>query len=339
MLGSRLNITKFNIEFKNNHDCFTELTPRIIQPLKALNVLEGENFELVVTYTPRDKIPKWYLNNQVLEDNDNFAITTQHGASRLQVYNANKKKVGKYEVIVENDNILAKTACSVKLTKNIEENTVLPPVFVRALQPNKVSLGTIVLLETEVVSNPCASFQWFIDTNEINSLIKQNKLSNVYVSHNENVSCLCIENISKDLIGVVTCRAENFAGSVSTSGSLILEEQTCIDGDAPLVLAPLETTTVMDGERISLNCKILGRPWPKIDWFHNEKLIETARDITISRQKSGLCEIHIKEAFPEMAGIYKCTASNQFGKCSTECILNIEGSRINFYYLYICMLS
>lgn len=298
----------------------------------AKNVLENADFELVVLFEAEDDCKvTWFRNNQLVEPRDDCIIKTEKGKSSVYVSDTNKSKIGKYEVVIESKDKTIKAACSVKLTKSFDEGQVQPPEFIRPLYPKEIRLGDILLMEAEVISSPCASFQWFINTKEVTSHAKENKLNNIYVTNRENVSCLCIENITEDLIGIITCRAENFAGSVSCSTSLILLGEENISellGQSPKFVMPLESATIMDGEPINLTCQVTGIPWPKIQWYHDDKCIQKARDITFARQESGLCGVCIKEAFPEMSGKYKCVATNSFGSSSTECIVNVEGSRL-----------
>lgn len=239
-----------------------------------------------------------------------------------------KKKIGKYEVVIEKGDNIVKSASSIKLFQSKNE-LVEPPTFIKVLAPTGVRLGDIVLLEIEVISQPLASFQWFIGNKDIISYTKENKVHNIYITNKENVSCLCIENMTPELFGIITCRAENFGGSVACSSSLYLikddDDETI--GQAPKFLSHLKPTVVMDGDPILLQCTIKGDPFPKVNWYRNGKLIEWARDIVIGRQKSGLNEICIKEAFPEMSGNYSCVATNNFGTSSSECVVTVEGSR------------
>lgn len=299
-----------------------------------MNILENSTLELIVVFEPADdNIVKWYRNNQLLEQSDDCDIHTENGISTIKVQKVDKKKVGKYEVIVEKNNVVAKSGSSIKLLKSFDEDQILPPVFIKPLRPKTVILGEIVLLEAEVISSPTASFQWFIDTREVTTYAKQNKLTNIYVTDRENVSCLCIENVSKDFLGVITCRAENFAGSVSCSASLLEQHDQEFTGQAPVIITPLDSVLIMDGEPIKLSCKIKGQPWPQIDWYHDNTPVQRARDITVARQESGLCELCIKEAFPEMSGIYRCVATNDFGSCCCECTVEIEGSDENSTFI------
>lgn len=317
------------------------MEPIIVEPIKAINVLEKGAFELTVTYEPGDdnKV-KWYRNNQTLEPSEDCIICIDSEKSTIKLKNVDKKKVGKYEVIIENKNLVVKSASSVKLIKSLNEDQIVPPIIIRPLHPKRVVLGEIVLLEVEVISSPTASFQWFIDTRDVTSYVKQNKLTNIYITNRENISCLCFENITEEILGVITCRAENFAGSVSCSASLIVEKQNKErTGQAPIILSPLEPLTIMDGEPIALSCKIMGEPWPKIDWYHDGTPVQRARDIAVARQESGLCELCIKEAFPEMTGTYCCVATNEFGSCSSECTVLVEGSDEIYNFFCACNIS
>lgn len=304
-------------------------------------MLENDTLELYITFEPHDiHNLTWFRNNKPLK-NDDCEIENSEGFSKIKVLNVDKKKVGRYEVIIEKNNVIAKSASSIKLLKPNEDTGIEPPVFTRLLRPTKVCLNDILMVETEVMSNPCASFQWFIGTTDIASFSKQHKLDNICITTKNNVSCLCIENVNKDFIGLITCRAENVAGSVSCSATMLLKdgEEPKI-GDAPTVVSPLNPITVMDGEPIELTCKITGTPWPQVDWYHDEGLIKKARDVVMARQQSGLCEIRIKEAFPEMSGTYKCVATNEFGSCSTECLVDVEGSSsIGFHASFYCMFT
>lgn len=302
--------------------------PIIIESIKAINLSENNDFELCMVYeAAKDCEVKWYQNNHLLEPTDNCIIETKNGKSTIKIRYVDKKKVGKYEAVIQSNGKIVKTAGSVKLIKPTDELEIMPPVFIRPVRSKEAYLGDIVLIESEVISSPSASFQWFLDTREVTSYTKEHKLNHIYVTTKDNISCLCIEKITSDLAGIVTCRAENFAGSVSSSATLTLREKEPYEhGGAPVFTKPLQPTIVMDGEPIVLSCEVLGQPWPKIEWSHNGNVIQKARDIAFARQESGLCELLIKEAFPEMEGYYSCTATNDFGSSNSECVLTVEGS-------------
>lgn len=303
-----------------------------------MNIPENSDVELFVSYQASDdQKVSWYCNNKPLEPSDDCIIQTESDHSRIKIKSADKKKVGKFEVVIQSNNLITKSASTVKIVKPSDEQEIIPPVFIRPVHSKEVTIGALELFETEVKSIPNASFQWFIGTKDVISYAKENKLKSIYVTNKDNVSCLCIENMTPDLVDIITCRAENFAGSVSCSASLVTLDKTAeIVGYAPEIIEPLQSALIMDGEPIVLTCKVKGVPWPKIDWYQDKKLLEKARDVAVARQESGLCELNIKEAFPEMSGTYECVATNVYGSCVTECIVTVEGSEV--VPAYDCML-
>lgn len=305
-----------------------------------MNVSEKSDFELMVCFEAAgDNEVKWYRNNQLLEPSEECSIQTVNGTSTIKMHSVDKKKVGKYEVVIQSNNMIVKSGSSVKLSKTETEEKIEPPAFIRPLRPAMAVIGDVLLLQAEVVSSPCASFQWFVDTKDIAAYAKENKLQNVFITNRNNVSCLCIENVSNDFGGVITCRAENFAGSVSSSALVEIRElaQRATTGEAPVFTHPLEDTTVMDGEPIVLTCTVQGKPWPKVEWCQKGKPIQRAKDVTIARQESGICELCLKEAFPEMAGSYCCIATNEFGSASCECVVLVEGSQLVATLIIACI--
>lgn len=311
-----------------------------MEPLKALFIPENYELELNVEFEANEDCRiQWYRNNQILDSNEDCAIVIEKDRSVIKIKDVNKKKIGKYEVVIESANKIVKSASTVKLLKNTDDDYVQPPKFVKTIKPISVNMNDIVVIDATVDSNPPASFQWFIGTKEVTLLAKEQKLDNIYVRTCDNSSSLCIENINNDFKGIITCRAENFGGSVSCSASLEINEvEIDSDGFPPAIVVPLESTIVMDGDSIILNCVVTGVPIPKINWYHNKTQLKKARDIQFARQGSGICELKIKEAFPEMSGVYSCTAINKYGRCTSECVVTVEGRIIN-KSLIICMIK
>lgn len=302
--------------------------PVIKEPLKAIHIEEKSDFELSVAFeNVDDSNVQWYHNNQPLEQNDTCMIKTEKGRSTIKISDANKKKVGKYEVVIEKDNKLVKSGSSVKLHKPSEEEEILPPSFTELLRPTAAQLGAPLLLQTAVRSLPVASFTWFLGNREIKQFASENKLDDIYVTTENNASCLYIESLREDALGTITCRAENFAGSVSCSASLA-EAAVVTDaaGCAPTVRAPLEQVRVMDGDTIELECAFSGSPAPRVHWHRDGGTLLRARDLAFGRWADGLCHLTVREAFPEMTGTYRCTATNDYGSCATECHVTVEGT-------------
>lgn len=138
-----------------------------------------------------------------------------------------------------------------------------------------------------------------------------------------------------------TCRAENVAGSVTSTATVnILEpfdtEETT-ELISPRFIEKVESVRLMDGEKLVLTAKVHGVPIPKVEWHHNGDNIEESKDIFTQQDNSGQCVLTIKEVFPEDAGEYVCVAKNKIGEALSRCIVTVDGE-ILFYAKFFVVL-
>lgn len=151
----------------------------------------------------------------------------------------------------------------------------------------------------------------------------------------DNKSVLMIKEVKPEFTGTYTCRAENVAGSVTSTATVDLEEipwEKTIELMSPTFVKRLSPIRVMDGESVNMTCVVHGKPIPKVEWFHDNKLIKEGKQITVCQDSEGICNLAINEVFPEDAGEYTCQAINQVGEaiCSTSLI--IDGNKISHLF-------
>ncbi|KRT83113.1 Immunoglobulin, partial [Oryctes borbonicus] len=91
----------------------------------------------------------------------------------------------------------------------------------------------------------------------------------------------------------------------------------------PRFVKQLSPVRVMDGENVTFTCKVVGKPIPKTEWFHNNQPVREAKDVIVSQDTEGVCMLSISEVFPENAGEYTCQAVNKIGEaiCKTSLIV------------------
>lgn len=82
--------------------------------------------------------------------------------------------------------------------------------------------------------------------------------------------------------------------------------------------------TVTEGESVTLECQIGGRPTPGVMWFREDYQIESSIDFQTSYTE-GIARLLIREAFAEDSGRFSCTATNEAGTVSTSCYLLVKG--------------
>lgn len=106
----------------------------------------------------------------------------------------------------------------------------------------------------------------------------------------------------------------------------------------------------MEGESVTLECRISAYPAPTVAWYREDYHIESSIDFQITFE-AGVARLVIREAFAEDSGKFTCTASNEAGSVSTSCYLLVQGKygekwRADFlggwsvkYYCYISIIS
>lgn len=144
----------------------------------------------------------------------------------------------------------------------------------------------------------------------------------------ENRSVLLVKEIKPEFAGTYTCRAENVGGSVTCTATVNLLDTTWEEATeliSPTFVKRLSPARVMDGESVNLTCVVQGKPTPKVEWYHDDKLIKEGKEITILQDTEGVCSLAIMEVFPEDAGQYTCRAVNPIGEAVCTSSLVVEG--------------
>lgn len=302
--------------------------PKIIKPVQAVVVKPEETIILEAEFesTPKAEIC-WYRNGKQITQTEDVEVVEEDLHTKLIINKKAPQKTGKYEVRAVNPAGEARTSGSVTVSDNPEMQEIVAPRFVKPIRPQIVAEGEVVIIEAIVESHPNASFQWFHNSRPIQSA------PGVRIVTTENRSILLMNDVETAYSGPYTCRAENVGGSATCTSTVnILEEEweEVTEFVAPRFESPLVPTQVMDGEKVSLTCRVVGKPIPKVEWFHNDQPVQEAKDVTISQDEEGVCMLAIQEVFPENAGTYTCYAINKIGEAVCAASLVVEGRFLNW---------
>lgn len=98
----------------------------------------------------------------------------------------------------------------------------------------------------------------------------------------------------------------------------------------PDFISRLQCESVAEGEKAYLICNVSGDPMPKIQWF-----LEDGTEITPDNdryemsysEKTGDCQLTIKNARSSDEASYKCVATNRFGTSKTLGLLMIKSNK------------
>lgn len=311
-------------------------SPRVT-PLEARVVKTGSTlvFKSKIQGIPQPEV-SWMKNGKNLVIDENVTITTEESVSILTITNMNRKRAGKYEIVAINSVGEARSSGSVVVSDTVDSPELRAPRFTIPLQPKTVLEDDVVILEATVESYPQSSFNWFINATPVN------KTENCRIINKENKSILIVEPFQKINSGLYTCRAENVAGSVTSTASVKIVQEELLEDVQDLIpptftkkLLPLQ---LMDGDELVLSACITGNPVPNVKWFHNDQLIEERRGTTISQDTDGNCVFTIAEVYPEDAGEYICHASNKIGEASNTITVTIKGTKVHVN-IYVASIS
>lgn len=298
-------------------------SPRVT-PLEAQIVKTGSTLVLKSNFTgtPEPEI-KWLKNGKELIIDGEVTVVTNNNLSIVTIKNMNRKRAGKYEIVAMNKAGEARSSGSVVVSDSNDSDELIAPRFIQPLVPKTVLENDVVIMEATVESFPTSSFQWFVNSTAIKISI------DTRVVAKENKSILIIESFQKSHTGIYMCRAENVAGSVTSTASVKIVEETQLEEVSefisPRFIEKLKPLQLMDGEQLMLTCRVIGNPTPKLQWFRNEQPLLEAKGTTISQEVNGTCSLTISEVFPEDAGEYTCYATNKIGEAINKVSVSIEG--------------
>lgn len=347
------NLNVYSVEAKNDlgiavgtAEIFLEdnqvVVPKVLKaprvtPLKAQVVPNKSTLTMEAYYSgiPEPEV-KWLKNGKEVVIDSDVIVETGNGLTKITVHNMDRKRAGKYEVVAINEAGESRESGSVMVSDEPSPDELQAPWFIEPIQPLTVLLDDVVILEAIVQSNPPSSFQWFFQSMPVKVT------PNVRMHSADNKSVLIIENFALENSGIYMCRAENVAGSVTSSATVKLVEAESYLEEIREYLSPrfvkkLKPGQFMDGDSMQLVCQVIGNPTPKIQWLHNKEPLSETRGISIQQDKDGVCKLNIPEVFPEDGGVFTCRAINKFGKAITKTNIIVEGTYPNTHSTYISL--
>ncbi|XP_076602371.1 myosin light chain kinase, smooth muscle isoform X4 [Chaetodon auriga] len=96
-------------------------------------------------------------------------------------------------------------------------------------------------------------------------------------------------------------------------------------GKAPEFVEKLNDVTVLDGQRLRLQCRLAASDAAgvTVTWTLDGKIIKPSKFIILANE-GGLCSLTIDKALPEDEGQYKCRAENSAGKAECSCMVLVD---------------
>ncbi|KAM6150072.1 palladin isoform 1-T1 [Erethizon dorsatum] len=106
----------------------------------------------------------------------------------------------------------------------------------------------------------------------------------------------------------------------------------------PVFTKELQNTMASEGQVVVLECRVRGAPPLQVQWFRQGIEIQDSPDFRILQKKprstaepEEICTLVIAETFPEDAGIFTCSARNDFGSMTSTAQLVVTSANTESY--------
>ncbi|CAD5226009.1 unnamed protein product [Bursaphelenchus okinawaensis] len=277
----------------------SNLPPFFDPPLMNKVVAEGEGIVLEVKAFG-DPIPniEWTLNEKPLTDSENLkVINEKDGWSRIRIESVNHDNTGLYSVRAINPSGEAKTAATLNLV----------------LQPKP---SQIIHSQQSTITRRSSSPRQEHYNQEKQVLIQQ--LQKVHQDYHSNYST---ERTTPNLLHKTQSAYEN----------RFPPPEDCTDfgfsslANAPQFIRPFQDEyTVNEGEKIQLDCLMVGNPRPKVQWFFNDRPIKSNWHFAEFPNIGDTYYISFAPAKLENSGLYRIVAENIRGRTESSTLIHVR---------------
>ncbi|CAG9824336.1 unnamed protein product [Phaedon cochleariae] len=301
------------------------LAPTFVKHLEASTAREGSTFqfECRVEGNPLPTV-QWYKDTVCIDNSSDYIITYNNGDAVLKFEHVYLEDKADYTCKACNQMGIAQSTANLVVTPLEPTES---PMFISPLSNVMARAGQKIKLECEISGLPLPVLSWSHNGKPVKET-RENKLQ----LENNKATLIIYEAFPKDA-GTYSVSAKNIAGeatsscSVSVKGRLPTETSDSemasdMEPIKPSIQLPLSNTSVQEGNRIRLDCVIVGQPEPEVIWYHNDRPVKESTDFQLLFQ-GDRCSLVIQEALPEDAGEYKVVALNSAGEASSQCMLSV----------------
>uniref|UniRef100_A0A8D3DSK6 Myosin light chain kinase, smooth muscle n=1 Tax=Scophthalmus maximus TaxID=52904 RepID=A0A8D3DSK6_SCOMX len=98
-------------------------------------------------------------------------------------------------------------------------------------------------------------------------------------------------------------------------------------GKVPEFLEKLSDATVVEGQRLRLQCRLGAASEVTVTWTLDGKVVKPSKFIVLANE-GGLCSLTIDKALPEDEGQYRCRAEGAAGQAESCCMVLVDGKKV-----------
>ncbi|XP_060237822.1 palladin isoform X2 [Meriones unguiculatus] len=277
--------------------CHLPTAPRFIQKLRSQEVAEGSRvyLECRVTGNPTPRV-RWFCEGKELYNSPDIQIHCEGGELHtLVIAEAFEDDTGRYTCLATNPSGSDTTSAEVFIegaSSTDSDSESLPFVSKAGAMPQAQKKTTSVSL-TIGSSSPKTG-----------------------------VTTAVIQPLSVPVQQVH-----------SPTSYLCRPDGTAVGCLLPVFTKELQNTAASEGQVVVLECRVRGAPPLQVQWFRQGREIQDSPDFRILQKKprstaepEEICTLVIAETFPEDAGIFTCSARNDYGSVTSTAQLTVTSA-------------
>ena len=120
-----------------------------------------------------------------------------------------------------------------------------------------------------------------------------------------------------------------------------LSPMVSLSNEMSIIPIGVGVADVQSGSSAVLQCLAHGYPVPKINWYHNDKIIPSGNALKFILENNNSI-LRISTMSHKESGVYRCEAVNVYGKSRMETEVNVFGKNsfmISFFFSCYIMSS
>ncbi|XP_065160451.1 titin-like isoform X4 [Atheta coriaria] len=291
--------------------------PVFTSPLNDQLIEEGSTFTFVCRVTGNPvPVVTWHKDGISIQNNPDYQTLFDQGLCSLTIDETFNEDSARYTCRAINAAGAAETEAYLTVKENLPEEQLIPPHFIKELQPGLINENESFEFVCKLEGNPLPTVQWYKNLNCIDN-------SSYYsITYNNGEARLLISKVHLDDKADYTCKAYNEVGIAQSTANLNVTslEPTRM----PAFITPLSNIMARAGQKIKLECEVTGLPTPKLNWSKDGKPLTETHELKLHFDGSKATLI-IHEAFPKDAGTYTASASNLVGEVSSVSTITVKG--------------
>nr|XP_023862865.1 titin-like isoform X2 [Salvelinus alpinus] len=281
---------------------------------KEFTVVEKQKASFEFEVSEDDVEGRWLRNGAEIQFNldDRLHYIAIRKVHRMTISETYRSDAGEYTFIAGKNRVV------VTLHVNIPE----PPQIIRGMQALSVEAGKPARFSVEVTGVPQPQVFWYKNSQALSPGFKCK-----FLREGNEHTLLLIEVFPEDA-ALYNCEAKNDVGLATSSAPLNVEVSEVVSPDTgsplskPVIITPMNNTSVNEGEAARFQCRISGEDL-KISWYVHKKEIRQSDAFRMS-QFDDTCQLEISRVYPEDEGEYTCVARNSAGMVTCAGYLALE---------------